>query len=459
MYGFGTTRFGAPTDGFGSLVYLDTYNSVYGQGWRRENSFVTHNPTGVFCYGFYSFDPTKGGYKHPPGVDGEARPRHGREVPPARERPGRDAERRRDRRRASSVRQGECRRRDAPGSSRRRSCSPGATGSARPVSPSGSRRSPPRSRSSRPSPARRRPVVTVTQTVSGLNDVVAGGFEPPDVTVAAGPGFVVEMVNLAESVWRTGGGTPQLVQTRDLAVLFGSGSDRLTDPRILFDATSGRWFASISDVDSEDVLLAVSTGADPTGTWTVSSFDASGCADQPRLGIADDIVVADRRPLRGLRRARRAGARQRDLDREQGAAARRLDGARVLALRADARLLELRAGAVAVVDRDRVRRLGRRPRLARRAPARRRRRAAGAGDRAGDRDAGDQPARAAATPRAQPQTGGIRPPIATNDNRSSTPSGRTGSSGSRRTRAACPRATRSFARARGSSSSRPRRAR
>ena len=67
VYGFGTTRFGAPTDGFGSLVYLDTYNSMYGQGWRRENSFVTHNPTGVFCYGFYSFDPTKGGYKHPLG--------------------------------------------------------------------------------------------------------------------------------------------------------------------------------------------------------------------------------------------------------------------------------------------------------------------------------------------------------------------------------------------------------
>jgi hypothetical protein len=67
VYGFGTTRFGAPTDGFGSLVYLDTYNSVYGPGWKRENSFVSHNPTGVFCYGFYSFDPTKGGYKHPAG--------------------------------------------------------------------------------------------------------------------------------------------------------------------------------------------------------------------------------------------------------------------------------------------------------------------------------------------------------------------------------------------------------
>ena len=67
VYGFGTTRVGAPTDGFGRLIYLDTYNSVYGAGWRRENSFVAHNPTGVFCYGFYPFDPTRGGYHYPPG--------------------------------------------------------------------------------------------------------------------------------------------------------------------------------------------------------------------------------------------------------------------------------------------------------------------------------------------------------------------------------------------------------
>jgi hypothetical protein len=67
VYGFGTTSVGAPTDNFGRLIYLDTYNSTYGTGWKRENSFVPHNPTGVFCYGFYAFDPTKGGYKHPPG--------------------------------------------------------------------------------------------------------------------------------------------------------------------------------------------------------------------------------------------------------------------------------------------------------------------------------------------------------------------------------------------------------
>jgi hypothetical protein len=74
IYGFGTTSVGAPTDNFGRLIYLDTHNSVYGAGWRRENSFVPHNPTGAFCYGFYSFDPTKGGYKHPAGATAKRGP-------------------------------------------------------------------------------------------------------------------------------------------------------------------------------------------------------------------------------------------------------------------------------------------------------------------------------------------------------------------------------------------------
>ena len=38
--GFGTTKYGDPTDGYGRLLYLDTYNSSYGPGWLRENSFV-----------------------------------------------------------------------------------------------------------------------------------------------------------------------------------------------------------------------------------------------------------------------------------------------------------------------------------------------------------------------------------------------------------------------------------
>jgi hypothetical protein len=74
VFGFGTTHYGAPTDGYGRLLYLDTHNSQYGGGWRRENSFVAHNPSGVWCYGFYPRDPYVGGYAVPRGTPHRLRP-------------------------------------------------------------------------------------------------------------------------------------------------------------------------------------------------------------------------------------------------------------------------------------------------------------------------------------------------------------------------------------------------
>jgi hypothetical protein len=53
MFGFHTNSQGAPLDNYGVLVYVDTLHSAYGPGWKRENSFVTHSPTGIFCYGFF----------------------------------------------------------------------------------------------------------------------------------------------------------------------------------------------------------------------------------------------------------------------------------------------------------------------------------------------------------------------------------------------------------------------
>src|SRR5438105_1655855 len=52
-YGFHSTSAGVPLDAFGRNVYVDTFDSAYGGGWKRENSFLTHRPKGTFCYGFY----------------------------------------------------------------------------------------------------------------------------------------------------------------------------------------------------------------------------------------------------------------------------------------------------------------------------------------------------------------------------------------------------------------------
>jgi hypothetical protein len=50
VFGFKSKASGEPLDSFGRNLYVDTLNSAYGSGWRRENSFLVHNPTGAFCY-------------------------------------------------------------------------------------------------------------------------------------------------------------------------------------------------------------------------------------------------------------------------------------------------------------------------------------------------------------------------------------------------------------------------
>jgi hypothetical protein len=53
VYGFKNAKYGAPLDSWGRNVMVDTFNSRYGRGWRRENGFLTHRGSGAFCYGFF----------------------------------------------------------------------------------------------------------------------------------------------------------------------------------------------------------------------------------------------------------------------------------------------------------------------------------------------------------------------------------------------------------------------
>jgi len=57
VYGFSASKVGSPRDAYGRNIYVDTFDSRYGKGWHRENAFLAHKPTGVFCYGFYRFTP------------------------------------------------------------------------------------------------------------------------------------------------------------------------------------------------------------------------------------------------------------------------------------------------------------------------------------------------------------------------------------------------------------------
>jgi hypothetical protein len=72
VHGFHTGAGGAPADSYGRSLYIDTRNSKYGPGWKRETSVVFRNPTGSFCYSFWpTHDASLPGAPSRPAGDGD----------------------------------------------------------------------------------------------------------------------------------------------------------------------------------------------------------------------------------------------------------------------------------------------------------------------------------------------------------------------------------------------------
>ncbi len=126
---------------------------------------------------------------------------------------------------------------------------------------------------------------------------------PPDMGLGASDKFVVQMVNLAGTIYRTSGSvaksTFSLSDFWFLPVRGGPLGIGMSDPQVLYDAGAGRWYASIIDTfDVNRVNFAVSATADPTGTWIIyrvianssssSTTSSHTLPDQPYIGYSDD---------------------------------------------------------------------------------------------------------------------------------------------------------------------------
>ncbi len=71
VHGFRTASSGAP-DSFGRSLYVDTLDSAYGPGWKRETSLAFRNSTGAFCYSFWpTNDPSLPGSLSRPAGNGK----------------------------------------------------------------------------------------------------------------------------------------------------------------------------------------------------------------------------------------------------------------------------------------------------------------------------------------------------------------------------------------------------
>jgi hypothetical protein len=117
-----------------------------------------------------------------------------------------------------------------------------------------------------------------------------GQCAPPDIQVAAGPNHIIQMVNTAGKIWNNGNGNgnSQYFALRDF---FATGTDRLSDPYVVFDPTDQRWFASIFDVSSESYRIAVSNTDDATGQWNIYDLPFVSCPDQGRFAVSQNLFV------------------------------------------------------------------------------------------------------------------------------------------------------------------------
>jgi len=143
------------------------------------------------------------------------------------------------------------------------------------------------------SPAR---AATVLEQFQGGSSAVSS-FVPPDMGGAVGNGDVVQLLNGVATIDTTTG--TQVSQT-SLNTFFGGIGGQISDPRIIFDPSSQRWFASAITVvngstsNSNSILAAVSAGANPTGGFTTLSFASANnttFADFPTLGVNGAAVT------------------------------------------------------------------------------------------------------------------------------------------------------------------------
>jgi hypothetical protein len=152
------------------------------------------------------------------------------------------------------------------------------------------------------------PSITIGQNFLGSSFATNSQATPPDSNGVIGPKHFVEFINGTFAVYnKTNGNTVKRIADTKFwsnAGLILANSDAVTDPRIVYDPASQRWFASMVDFDANapsdptleanDFLLAVSLTSDPTGAWKgfllQADPDNGTFADFPTLGVDTDAV-------------------------------------------------------------------------------------------------------------------------------------------------------------------------
>ena len=111
---------------------------------------------------------------------------------------------------------------------------------------------------------------------------------PPDTYGSAGPSHLMTMLNTEVRIQSKAG---SITSTVTLATFWSSIAGSKFDPKVNYDAGSGRWLAvcdANGNLATSKICFAISATSDPTGSWTFYEFDADATdatwADYPGFG-------------------------------------------------------------------------------------------------------------------------------------------------------------------------------
>jgi hypothetical protein len=153
------------------------------------------------------------------------------------------------------------------------------------------------------------PKNSAVQSGTGVNawqQETFGGYnlEPPDPSLCAGQGFVVQVVN--SQIQISNGNLQKLTAPISTEAFFADFVNIMFDPQCAFNHSTGRWYYTVGVSDFatfSGVYIAVSTSSDPRGPWNIyfldlTFFGGDGfcgvgfcLADQPTLG-ADQYTIS-----------------------------------------------------------------------------------------------------------------------------------------------------------------------
>jgi len=130
------------------------------------------------------------------------------------------------------------------------------------------------------------PVDGPTLNFAGVNN--RNGAIPPDTQGDVGPDHYFQVVNVSFQIWDKLGNS--VYGPADIANIWsGFNPSSLSDPIVLYDEYSDRWFVSIFKASSPyKIYIAVSQTSDPTGSWYRWVYDWATKPDYAKYSVWRD---------------------------------------------------------------------------------------------------------------------------------------------------------------------------